>query len=168
MKPVEHKTPVLEFHKAFGHPVADRPTLATRELRVLRVKLIAEELMELCDALSLNLLIQVGYHHRQVLEVFAREHGPLNMGEAADALGDLRYVVDGANLVFGFPGEEILAAIHESNMSKLGADGLPIYREDGKILKGPNYKTPTADIQRILAEHSAAASINPDGPLWLP
>lgn len=160
-----HKTPVLEFHQAFGHPVHYHPTLATPALRELRIKLIAEELTELCEATGVSLVLHVGVSRRRaILDVWASGES-LNMVEAADALGDLRYVVDGANLVFGFPGEEILNAIHQSNMSKLGADGKPIYREDGKILKGPNYKTPTDDIQRLLAAH---ADTDLSGPLWLP
>lgn len=68
--------------------------------------------------------------------------------EAADALGDLDYVVQGSNISFGFPSEAILEEIHASNMSKLGEDGKPIYREDAKVLKGPNYFKP--NIARVM------------------
>ena len=69
--------------------------------------------------------------------------------ETADALGDLKYVVEGAALVFGIPLEPVFMEIHRSNMSKLGTDGKPIYREDGKVLKGPNYTPP--NVAAVLA-----------------
>jgi predicted HAD superfamily Cof-like phosphohydrolase len=65
-----------------------------------------------------------------------------NVVAAADALGDLEYVVNGMALGMGIPLPEVVAEIHRSNMTKLGEDGKPIYREDGKILKGPGYEEP--------------------------
>lgn len=55
------------------------------------------------------------------------------------------YVTIGFATTFGLPLEEVFYAVHESNMSKLGPDGKPIYREDMKVLKGPNYKEPDLD-----------------------
>lgn len=130
-------TPVVEFHQAFGHPVETRPTVPSPELRRLRVLLIAEELQELADASGMKLTIENGRVH-----VEARVRDTCDLVEVADALGDLRYVVDGANLAYGIPGEAVLMEIHGSNMSKLGEDGKPIYREDGKVLKGPDYTPP--------------------------
>ncbi len=60
-------------------------------------------------------------------------------------LADLMYVTIGFATTFGLPLEAVLAETHKSNMSKLGDDGKPIYREDGKVLKGPNYKEPNLD-----------------------
>ena len=57
-------------------------------------------------------------------------------------LCDLQYVLSGFAVTFGLPLDEAFKRVHESNMSKLGPDGKPIYREDGKVLKGPNYKKP--------------------------
>lgn len=57
-------------------------------------------------------------------------------------LCDLQYVLSGFAVTFGLPLDEAFERVHESNMSKLGPDGKPIYREDGKVLKGPNYKKP--------------------------
>lgn len=57
-------------------------------------------------------------------------------------LCDLQYVLSGFVVTFGLPFDEAFKRVHESNMSKLGPDGKPIYREDGKVLKGPNYKKP--------------------------
>lgn len=73
-----------------------------------------------------------------------------DMVEVADALGDMLYILCGTILEHGmqYKIEEVFEEIQRSNMSKLGADGKPIYREDGKVLKGPNYFKP--DIQGIL------------------
>lgn len=183
---------VAEFHRAFGHPVEEKPVWPTAELVELRIRLIIEELDELEEAIVARNIIDV-----------------------ADALGDLTYVVHGMALTFGlvlqcafmeikakarFPErsvaksafksvrdnvrrvqmavrrresyslrcalEDLLVAIysmadafgipivavfeevHRSNMSKLGEDGKPILREDGKILKGPNFTQP--DLERVM------------------
>lgn len=144
-----HETPVREFHDAFGHPVQCGPVVPTLEHRILRVKLIAEELTELAQASGVSLNIcPNGKDYR--VDVNPISGGAVDLVECADALGDLRYVVDGSNLVYGFPGEAVLAEIHRSNMSKLGEDRKPIYREDGKVMKGSNYTAP--DIARVLQE----------------
>jgi predicted HAD superfamily Cof-like phosphohydrolase len=110
---------VREFHKTFGAPVAAVPRLLTRERYELRKSLIEEELVE----------YMVAFEKGDIVEI-------------ADALGDILYVVLGTALEHGMNMEAIVTEIHESNMSKLGDDGKPIYREDGKILKGPNFYLP--------------------------
>lgn len=142
---------VEEFHKAFGHPVETAPTLGNVNLRILRTKLLVEEVLELATAFGLNVVCNVidGVQHVAIEE---NKNLVPNIVEIADGLGDIRYVTDGANLCFGLPAEEILAEIHRSNMSKLGEDGKPIYREDGKVLKGPNYFGP--DIAKIINKYS--------------
>lgn len=119
---------VEEFHNAFGiennhSPVAD----IGLEGALLRYELIREENEEYLEA--------------------CREG---NLVEIADALGDQLYILCGTILRHGLQHkiEEVFDEIHRSNMSKLGADGKPIYREDGKVLKGPSYFKP--DIQKIL------------------
>lgn len=139
---------VAEFHHAFGHPVEPAPTASTPELRELRVRLIAEELMELATALGVSIHVDAVDGLSSALTVTATPSGHVDLVAAADALGDLDYVVQGGNLVLGLPGDAIANEIHRSNMSKLGADGKPVVREDGKILKGPNYSPP--DIARVL------------------
>lgn len=128
---------VREFHKAFGHPAPDTVTIPDTDTQLLRVSLIAEELLELCESLNIQLDIIEGDIH-----ITKYSDLPIDMVEAADALADLDYVVAGGNVVFGFPAEKIVSHVHDSNMSKLGEDGKPIYREDGKIMKGPNYWKP--------------------------
>ena len=143
--------PVKEFHKAFGHPVETVPTLGSVELRMLRTKLLIEEVLELATALGLNVVCNVidGVSHVAIEE---NKNLVPDIVEVADALGDIRYVTDGANLCFGLPAEEILNEIHRSNMSKLGENGKPIYREDGKVLKGPNYFKP--NVAKIINKYS--------------
>jgi predicted HAD superfamily Cof-like phosphohydrolase len=112
---------VAEFHRAFGQPDADVPRVADDKVNDLRISLLDEELEELCTAL--------------------RRRDPI---AALDALTDLQYVLDGAYLQLGFAHvkDAALAEVHRSNMSKLGGDGKPVYRADGKIMKGPNYSPP--------------------------
>jgi predicted HAD superfamily Cof-like phosphohydrolase len=146
-----HDTPVREFHEVFGHPVSYDPKESPDiGVRVLRVQMLASELVELARAMGVKLKIDTTQAGNEDACVLCADNGTgtYDPVEAADALGDLRYIVDGGNLVCGFPGELVLAEIHRSNMSKLGADGHPVVREDGKILKGPNYTKP--NIAKIL------------------
>lgn len=146
-----HDTCVAEFHRAFEHPISyDPKTVPSMEQRKLRVRMLAEELVELARAFGVTFTVDSIWADDEadcvtVGEIEGAAYDPI---EAADALGDLRYVVDGGNLICGFPGELVLAEIHRSNMSKLGADGQPVRRADGKTLKGPNYSKP--DIRRVL------------------
>ena len=89
-----------------------------------------------------------------------------DMVEVADALGDMLYILCGTIIEHGMQHkiDEIFSEIQNSNMSKLGADGNPIYREDGKVLKGPNYFKP--DIRKILKLFGQVTSI-PTSPLML-
>lgn len=121
------KNLVKEFHDHFYIPTRTDPTLDVPE-KYLRYELIREELEELKTALDNNDIVEV-----------------------ADALGDLKYVVEGAALAFGIPLTPVVNVIHRSNMTKLGEDGKPVYRpEDGKVMKGPNYEPPTKYIKHIL------------------
>lgn len=127
---------VKEFMLAFGHPVYASPTVITDEAWLhMRLELIREELGELYEA--------CGYEISEWNEVVpVRQLTTTDVVAAADALGDLEYVINGMALGMGIPLPEIVSEIHRSNMTKLGADGKPIYREDGKILKGPGYEQP--------------------------
>lgn len=138
---------VREFHQAFNHNISNYPVPCSKKLRELRAKLIAEELMEYCQAAGVEMRFEVpprGVNpDMQHIDVAAyAEENEVDVVGIADALGDLDYVVQGANLVHGIPGGEVVAEIHRANMSKLGADGKPIHREDGKVIKGPNYTPP--------------------------
>ena len=116
---------VGDFMEAFGQDVQLEPTWPDFNTRELRLELIQEELDELSDAVADRDMVQI-----------------------ADALTDLLYVVYGAGHTFGVDLDECFQEVHASNMSKLGEDGRPIYREDGKVMKGPNYFEP--DLENIL------------------
>lgn len=110
---------VKEFHKTYGMPAPDTRSDLTEERFLLRCRLIEEEYGEFVDAAAEGDFV-----------------------EMADALGDLIYVVYGTAVEMGIDLDAIITEIHRSNMSKLGEDGKPIYREDGKVLKGPNFFQP--------------------------
>jgi len=113
---------VEKFHRAFGLGVADRPLASLEGSKIaLRHNLMAEENNEYLEAANNGDLVEV-----------------------ADALGDMLYILCGTILEHGMQDviEDVFAEIQSSNMSKLGADGKPIYREDGKVLKGPSYFKP--------------------------
>ena len=116
---------VGDFMEAFGQDVQLEPTWPDFNTRELRLELIAEELDELSDAVADRDMIQI-----------------------ADALTDLLYVVYGAGHAFGIDLDECFQEVHSSNMSKLGENGRPIHREDGKVMKGPGYFEP--DLEGIL------------------
>jgi predicted HAD superfamily Cof-like phosphohydrolase len=119
---------VKAFHTAFkiGHRETPKADLGS-DKNVLRYKLMREENEEYLEAATANDLVEV-----------------------ADALGDMLYILCGTIIEHGmqYKIEEVFEEIQRSNMSKLGADGEPIYRDDGKVLKGPNYFKP--DIKAIL------------------
>ncbi|MFK8301565.1 hypothetical protein ACI75Y_01530 [Capnocytophaga stomatis] len=121
---------VAEFHKAFGLGMSQEPTINLREeITNLRFRLMAEENEEYLEAVKSK-----------------------NMVEVADALGDMLYILCGTIIEHGMQHkiEEVFNEIHRSNMSKLDENGKPIYREDGKVMKGANYFKP--DIARILED----------------
>ncbi len=119
---------VKKFHQAFGVKISNKPTLElSKDILKLRHSLMEEENNEYLKAVEEKNLIEV-----------------------ADALGDMLYILCGTILTHGFQNliEDIFDEIQSSNMSKLGDDGKPIYRNDGKVLKGPNYKKP--NIKKII------------------
>ena len=113
---------VQEFHEAFGLGVQQKPIANLDENKLqLRFDLMAEENEEYLEAAKNNDIVEV-----------------------ADALGDMLYILCGTILEHGMQHkiEAVFNEIQLSNMSKLGANGKPIYREDGKVMKGPNYFKP--------------------------
>ena len=113
---------VKDFHDTFGLSYNDSPTVSLeKKIIELRFNLMKEENEEYIEAARKNDIIEV-----------------------ADALGDMLYILCGTIIEHGMSDiiEDIFDEIQKSNMSKLGADGKPIYREDGKVMKGPNYFKP--------------------------
>lgn len=113
------------FMHTFNQEVKKEAEFPSEEICKLRVDLIAEELDELKEAIR----------DKDIVEV-------------ADALTDLLYVVYGAGHAFGLDLDRCFNEVHRSNMSKLGSDGKPMYREDGKVLKGPAFFEP--DLTKII------------------
>lgn len=141
---------VREFHATYALPIATDAPSVDRERVHMRMSLIAEEFAELVGAVygqAAGALIEEAF-----AAAFTVDDGARDAVEAADALGDLVYVIYGMALECGIPLREVLAEIQASNLSKLGPDGLPVYREDGKVLKGPGYFRP--DIAGVLARNS--------------
>ncbi len=114
---------VKEFHRVYKCPIGEKPSseLVTRELRILRDSLLQEEVDELKDAEKVKDLVEI-----------------------TDALADILYIVYGTAITYGL--EDVLPLafdeVHRSNMSKLDEHGNPIFRIDGKVLKGLNYTPP--------------------------
>jgi predicted HAD superfamily Cof-like phosphohydrolase len=110
---------VKVFMKTFGQDVKQEAALSTEKINSLRISLIEEELDELKEAMKEK-----------------------NLKEVADALTDILYVTYGAGHAFGIDLDKCFDEVQNSNMSKLGEDGKPIYNESGKVMKGPNYFKP--------------------------
>lgn len=148
--PREPEALVRQFHEVYGLPVADGPANVDIERIHMRMGLIAEEFAELTGACY-------GQEARRLVEeaweaARARDDRTRDTVEVADALADLVYVIYGMALETGIPLHRVLAEVQGANLSKLGADGRPIYREDGKVLKGPAYHRP--DVASVLADHA--------------
>ncbi|MDA8559297.1 nucleoside triphosphate pyrophosphohydrolase family protein [Candidatus Pelagibacter bacterium] len=107
------------FMKTFGQEVKTKPSLSSEKINKLRIDLIKEELEELTEAMQKKDLLEV-----------------------ADALTDILYVTYGAGHAFGINLDACFNEVQNSNMSKLGKDGKPIYNDSGKVMKGPNYFKP--------------------------
>ena len=125
-----HYDAVKAFTVAMGQPVGedinDDPDLAE-----LRVGLIDEEFDEVRAEVE-NLWIYPNDYK-------------VDKAALTKELVDLLYVTYGMAVTFGLPIDEVFERVHRSNMSKLGDDGKPLYRDDGKVLKGPNYQPPKLD-----------------------
>ena len=115
------------FMKTFGQEVKTKPSFSSDKINKLRIDLIKEELEELQEAIKNNDLLEV-----------------------ADALTDILYVTYGAGHAFGIDLDKCFQEVQNSNMSKLGADGKPIYNEFGKVMKGPKYFKP--NLEKLINE----------------
>ena len=116
------------FMTTFGQEVKKKSELSSEKINSLRISLIQEELEELSKAIKDN----------DILEV-------------ADALTDILYVTYGAGHSFGIDLDKCFDEVQNSNMSKLGKDGKPIYNEHGKVMKGPDYFKP--DLSKFLLKN---------------
>jgi len=114
------------FMKTFGQEVKTKPSFSSDKINKLRIDLIKEELDELQEAMGNNDLLEV-----------------------ADALTDILYVTYGAGHAFGIDLDKCFDEVQNSNMSKLGENGEPIFNESGKVMKGPNYFKP--DLSKFIS-----------------
>ena len=110
---------VKKFMETFGQEIKEKAQFPNEKITSLRHDLIKEELDELKEAMDNN-----------------------DIKEVADALTDILYVTYGAGHAFGINLDKCFEEVQNSNMSKLGSDGKPIYNENGKVMKGPNYFKP--------------------------
>lgn len=116
---------VIDFHLAYGQEIRTFPEFPSDETLDLRLTLIQEEFDEVKEAIAKRDIVNL-----------------------AKELADLLYVVYGFGVTAGIDLDVVFKEVQRSNMSKLGEDGKPIYREDGKVLKGPNYSP--ADIEGLI------------------
>ena len=110
---------VRKFMETFGQEIKEKAQFPNEKITSLRHDLIKEELNELKEAMDNN-----------------------DIKEVADALTDILYVTYGAGHAFGINLDKCFEEVQNSNMSKLGSDGKPIYNDKGKVMKGPNYFKP--------------------------
>ncbi|HCS22192.1 MAG TPA: hypothetical protein PLW48_08460 [Alphaproteobacteria bacterium] len=123
---------VRDFHLAFDIGV-DLPV--TSDLLAFRKKLIGEEVEELYAEIDKARaeIENGGSVTRETMAAMMKE------------LADVQYILSGMIVTFGLPADRVFDRVHQSNMSKLGHDGKPVRREDGKVMKGPNYHPPILD-----------------------
>ena len=117
---------VKKFMETFGQEVKEKADFPNDKIMTLRYELIREELEELKEAINKK-----------------------DIKEVADALTDILYVTYGAGHAFGINLDKCFSEVQNSNMSKLGIDGKPIYNDKGKVMKGPNYFKP--DLNKFVA-----------------
>jgi len=117
---------VKKFMETFGQEIKEKACFPNDKIISLRYELIKEELEELKEAMDKK-----------------------NIKEVADALTDILYVTYGAGHAFGIDLDKCFEEVQNSNMSKLGLDGRPIFNDKGKVMKGPNYFKP--DLKKIVA-----------------
>ena len=118
---------VRKFMETFGQEIKEKAEFPSEKITTLRHDLIKEELNELKEAMDNN-----------------------DIKEVADALTDILYVTYGAGHAFGINLDKCFEEVQNSNMSKLGSDGKPIYNDKGKVMKGPNYFKP--DLNKFVAQ----------------
>ena len=117
---------VKKFMEIFGQEIREKASFPDDKITSLRYELIKEELDELREAIDSK-----------------------DIKEVADALTDILYVTYGAGHAFGINLDKCFEEVQNSNMSKLGSDGKPIYNDKGKVMKGPNYFKP--DLNKFVA-----------------
>lgn len=137
---------LLDFHHAMGVPILPSPQVPPDDRVRLRARLIVEECLEFLLACfpGTGAVREIGYAKDRLDEVIAQRNVTVDLSEAADALADIAYVVEGANLEFGIDSGPVLDEVHRANMAKANGPR----RADGKILKPEGWTPP--DIAGVL------------------
>lgn len=140
---------VVEFHETYGQPIGAKPHVPNADMVALRLKLVIEECCELLEAHG----IHAGDIEQEIvcrIEDHRKDGFKVDLVEAADAMADIDYVVEGMRVTYGIDGTPIAEEVHASNLKKLGPDGKPIYNDDGKVVKSSTWQPP--DIAGCLEE----------------
>lgn len=164
---------VMAFHKMYGASIRKKAEQNLSDVSdeeiAMRINLVAEEFREWLDAFGVDYHLEfiqkeevfddsgsryeiIGSAERIPAEWVPSFRNKINEVEVADASADMKYVLEGSDITFGIPSVLISQEVHCSNMTKLGEDGLPIYREDGKVLKGPYYTKP--NLKKVIEDHN--------------
>ncbi len=147
---------VRQFHEAVGAYVAERPAVPPDDIRRVRATMVVEEAVEWLQE-ALAGLPDAADHYLALISTFARGLYGIpdepDLARMAAESADLEYVLDGGYLNWGIPHLPVFEAKHRANMSKL-VDGRPVLRDDGKVLKGPDYQPADDAIAAIVGAAS--------------
>jgi len=163
---------VKQFMQTFGQATPDKPTIPDEKTRVLRVKLLLEEVLELAEASGVKITSEIpkGEQVTGGNLYFSTNDDEVNLVGVADALADIDYVNQGAAVAYGLDLEPFCEEVHSSNMTKLWSladlnlmppdhtsvakgDKYLVRRPDGKVVKAPSYRP--ADLASVLAKQTA-------------
>lgn len=147
---------VRQFHEASVAYIAERPSVPPDDIRRVRATLLVEEVKELAQELLAG-LPDAAEHYATLVTILADGADQIPdepcPARAAAEMADVEFVVDGAFLNWGIPHLPVFEALHHANLSRL-VDGRPLLRDDGKVLKGPDYRPAMDDIRAALRDAS--------------
>nr|WP_282580299.1 hypothetical protein [Nocardioides sp. InS609-2] len=155
--PLDDTAAVAEFMHAFGQEVRSTPTTdITPDERALRARLVLEEALEFVEAMGCDATVDDVDVTKDSVTVEINRDVETDLVEATDALADLNVVGKGSALTLGIPVDDAFRIVHRTNMAKLGPDGEPIRRDDGKVQKPEGWQPPTQALRDLLLERGWA------------
>lgn len=150
-----------------GLPELKVPAVPDNARVQLRLKLVFEELKEVIDALGKTREVEKIHFCVERADYWIEkvdlEGQPIDLRHLAKELADLLYVIYGFAHEYGIDLDAVFEEVHRSNMSKLGEDGKPVYAENGKVMKGPNYTPP--DLEKIVPVVVTSQPVEPDAAI---
>lgn len=151
MSQSDYEAKVRQFHEVMGVTVNRRPNLTDEGTRILRCRLLLEEVLEFCEASNVSVTVD-GKPIRRAADLSLEPAlgGEANITSMAQELADVQYVTSGTAVTFGLPLAAIFDEVHAANMRKVGPDGTVHRRPDGKVVKPAGWRGP--DVARVLAE----------------